>query len=93
MRDDGVGMSEHKCCVQTREKGNVLGNDCVADRLLGGNACPCVGTLSTVKCWNHLVMDMNAGAMISRGRCYGLDSGFGFNAEGLELGLRASASE
>ena len=39
-----------------------FGTDCS-----GGNACPCVGALSTVKCWNHLVVDMNASAMLPRG--------------------------
>ena len=26
-----------------------------------------MGALSTVKCWNHLVVDMNASAMLPRG--------------------------
>ena len=32
-----------------------------------GNVCPCVGALSTVKSWNHLVMDMGASTMPPRG--------------------------
>ena len=38
-----------------------LGTDC------SRNVYPCVGALSTVNRWNHLVVDMNASAMLSRG--------------------------
>ena len=40
----------------------VFGTDCS-----GGMCFSCMGTLSTVKCWNHLVVDMNASAMLLRG--------------------------
>ena len=36
----------------------VFGTDCSGGML---------GALSTVKCWNHLLVDMNASAMLTRG--------------------------
>ena len=57
-----------------------------------------LGALTTVKCCNHLVLDMNASAMIPRGAAVvgamGWTQGLGSkNGEGLELGLSASVSE
>ena len=41
----------------------MLGNDCVWEKQLGGM----LGAVSTVKCWNHLVVDMNDSVMLPRG--------------------------
>ena len=72
----GVCMIEHKCCVQTRGKVmcwaiTAFGTDCSGVTL---------GALSTVNRWYHLVVDMNASAMLPRGAAvvgaiYGLNSG------------------
>ena len=46
-----------------------------------------LGALTTVKCCNHLVVDMNTSAMLPRGAAVvgAMDwVGLGFNAEGLE---------
>ena len=54
-----------------------------------------MGALSTVKCWNHLVIDMNASAMLPRGAvvvgAMGWTQEWGSMLSEKKLGLRACA--